>query len=192
MLCSPQLAKINVFLAFRNEAANFWVQFRQFFRVESLWFFIIYLDKWLTIYPFSRWIKNDKNGRHNSKILFQRLNLRSFFNRNLKFKIDPKYIAQIIYKIVAWIGSIFIACFPLFILLLKSVLSEIRIRTLSSSSFPPKKQASDWLTYLVYQLEAIFLPGKPLEPISWLGSQKNWLYYTYTVGIQDACVQRIW
>ena len=25
------------------------------------------------------------------------------------------------------------------------------------SSFPPKKQGSDWLTYLVYQLEAYFL-----------------------------------
>ena len=28
---------------------------------------------------------------------------------------------------------------------------------MSSSSFPPKKQASDWLTYLVYQSEACFL-----------------------------------
>ena len=34
--------------------------------------------------------------------------------------------------------------------------------------FPAKKekQASDWLTYLVYQLEACFFGGKPLELMS--------------------------
>ena len=32
-----------------------------------------------------------------------------------------------------------------------------------SSSLPLKKQPSDWLTYLVYQLEACFFGGKLLE-----------------------------
>ena len=33
--------------------------------------------------------------------------------------------------------------------------------------------ASDWLTYLVYHLEACFFGRKPLEIVSWLGSQKK-------------------
>ena len=43
---------------------------------------------------------------------------------------------------------------------------------MSSSSFPPKKQASDWLTYLVYQSEACFFGDKPLAD---LDLRKNWL-----------------
>ena len=40
---------------------------------------------------------------------------------------------------------------------------------------PAKKenQGSDWLTYLVYQLEASFSGGKPLELMSRLGSQEK-------------------
>ena len=40
---------------------------------------------------------------------------------------------------------------------------------MSSSGFPPNKQASIWLTYLVYQLQACFFSGKLLELMSWLG-----------------------
>ena len=36
------------------------------------------------------------------------------------------------------------------------------------SGFLPKNQASDWLTYLVDQLEAWYLAGKQLELMSWL------------------------
>ena len=39
--------------------------------------------------------------------------------------------------------------------------------------FPPKNQASDWLTYQVYQLEASFFGGKSLELMYWLGPQKK-------------------
>ena len=46
---------------------------------------------------------------------------------------------------------------------------------MSSSGFPPKIQASNWLTYLVsYQLEDWFFFGRnPLELMSWLWSQKK-------------------
>ena len=44
---------------------------------------------------------------------------------------------------------------------------------MSLISFPPKKQASDWLTYLVFQLETCFYSGKPLELMSWLRSEKK-------------------
>ena len=44
------------------------------------------------------------------------------------------------------------------------------------TSFPAKKQASDWLTYLVYQSGSCFFGGKPLELLSWIKSQKNCLY----------------
>ena len=44
---------------------------------------------------------------------------------------------------------------------------------ISSRGFPPKIQASDWLTYLVYQLEFCFFAEKPLELMSWVGSQKK-------------------
>ena len=40
---------------------------------------------------------------------------------------------------------------------------------MSLSGFPPKNQSSDWLTSLVRGLFC----GKPLELISWLGSQKK-------------------
>ena len=54
-------------------------------------------------------------------------------------------------------------------LLLKSVLSEIRVRT-----WVQKNRTLDWLTsYLVYQLKAYFFAGKPLELMSLLGSQKK-------------------
>ena len=43
-----------------------------------------------------------------------------------------------------------------------------------SSSFPAPKQASYWLTYLVYQLEAcLFFGAKLLELMSWHWSQKK-------------------
>ena len=42
---------------------------------------------------------------------------------------------------------------------------------MSWSSFPPL--ASDWLTNLVYQIEACFFGGKLLELMSWLRSQKK-------------------
>ena len=43
------------------------------------------------------------------------------------------------------------------------------LRSESGHGFPPKKQASDWMTYLALQLEACFFDGKPLE----LRSQKK-------------------
>ena len=42
-----------------------------------------------------------------------------------------------------------------------------------SRVFPAKKQISDWLTYLVYQLEACFFGGKPFELMFPLGSQEK-------------------
>ena len=46
---------------------------------------------------------------------------------------------------------------------------------MSSNVFLPKKQASDWLTYQFYQLEAwVFLAGNHLNSyVSWLWSQKK-------------------
>ena len=45
---------------------------------------------------------------------------------------------------------------------------------MSLSIFPTKtKQASDWLTYVVYQLEACFFGRKLLELMSRLESQKE-------------------
>ena len=44
---------------------------------------------------------------------------------------------------------------------------------ISSRGFSPKIQASDWLTYLVYLLEFCFFAEKPLELMSWVGSQKK-------------------
>ena len=41
------------------------------------------------------------------------------------------------------------------------------------SGFLPKNQASDWLTYLVDQLEAWYLAGKQLELMSWLQSSEK-------------------
>ena len=40
-------------------------------------------------------------------------------------------------------------------------------------SWQKNKEASDWQTYLVYQLEACFLGGKPLKLMCWLRSQKK-------------------
>ena len=47
---------------------------------------------------------------------------------------------------------------------------------MSSSSFSPKKQAFDWLTYMVYQLEACFFwrETTPNNVLTWI-SEKNWL-----------------
>ena len=42
-----------------------------------------------------------------------------------------------------------------------------------SSGFPSKIQAFDWLTHLVYQIEACYLSGKKLELICWPGSQRK-------------------
>ena len=44
---------------------------------------------------------------------------------------------------------------------------------MSLSGFLPKTQGSDWLTYLVYQLEACFFGGKQLKLMSLLGSLKE-------------------
>ena len=41
------------------------------------------------------------------------------------------------------------------------------------SRFLSKNQASDWLTYLVDQLEAWYLAGKQLELMSWLQSSEK-------------------
>ena len=49
---------------------------------------------------------------------------------------------------------------------LKSVLFLDQSQQMSSSGFPSKKQAFDWMTYLVYQLKACFFGGKPLELMS--------------------------
>ena len=46
----------------------------------------------------------------------------------------------------------------------------------SLSGFLQKKQASDWLTYLVYQLEAcLFLVGNHLDSWPDTDLRKNWL-----------------
>ena len=47
------------------------------------------------------------------------------------------------------------------------------LRSESGHGFPPKKQASDWMTYLVYHLAVCFFGGKPLELMSLLRSQKK-------------------
>ena len=47
------------------------------------------------------------------------------------------------------------------------VFSEIR------TCFPAKKQSSDWLKHLIYQLESCCFGGKPLELIFWLEYQKE-------------------
>ena len=44
---------------------------------------------------------------------------------------------------------------------------------MTSSGFLPKKQASDWLIYLVYQLEACFFGGRPVELMTCIKSQKK-------------------
>ena len=56
--------------------------------------------------------------------------------------------------------------------ILKSVFPQTQVRTWVQVIFR-QKQASDWLTNRVYQLEACFFGRKPLELISWLGSQKK-------------------
>ena len=56
---------------------------------------------------------------------------------------------------------------------LESVFFWDQSQYMSSNDFPPKKQASDWLIYLVYQLEVCFFGGKPLELKSWLWSQQK-------------------
>ena len=48
-----------------------------------------------------------------------------------------------------------------------------------SRVFPAKKQISDWLTYLVYQLGR----GKQLELMSWLRSQKKLTLGRYNITI---------
>ena len=44
---------------------------------------------------------------------------------------------------------------------------------ISSSIFPPKNQASDWLNHLVYQLEAYFFTGKHLNSCPDTDLRKN-------------------
>ena len=56
--------------------------------------------------------------------------------------------------------------------------SQIFLRSESghdSRVFPAKKQISDWLTYLVYQLEACFLAGNHLNSCPDVDLRKNWL-----------------
>ena len=59
-----------------------------------------------------------------------------------------------------------ILCMYISYALLKSVFPKIRVRTWV-------QVASDWLTYLVYQLETWFFGRNPLELMSWLWSQKK-------------------
>ena len=56
--------------------------------------------------------------------------------------------------------------------------------------FPTKKQASDLLTYLVYQLEACFIGEKPLELMSWPELRKHWLYKSYLQQHRNHCCDR--
>ena len=54
--------------------------------------------------------------------------------------------------------------------------SQIFLRSESgydSRVFPAKKQISDWLTYLVYQLEACFLAGNHLNSCPDVDLRKN-------------------
>ena len=71
--------------------------------------------------------------------------------------------------------------------MLKSVFSEIWVRTWIFAVSPLKKQASDWLTIWSTNYMAVF-SRKPIELMSWMGSQKKltlvctfkihtWYYY---------------
>ena len=56
-----------------------------------------------------------------------------------------------------------------------------------SSSGPAKKQASDWLTYLVYQLEVCFLAGNHLNSCPQYLRKKLTLSEIYTDLMIDSC-----
>ena len=61
-------------------------------------------------------------------------------------------------------------------IILKSDFYEIRDRTWVQVDSRQNKQASDWLTYLIYQLEACFsLAGSHLTSCSGYDLRKNWL-----------------
>ena len=58
----------------------------------------------------------------------------------------------------------------------KKYIGQFFLRSESGHKFKwfcQKKQNSDWLTYLIYQLHTCFLGSKPLELMSWLESQKK-------------------
>ena len=64
---------------------------------------------------------------------------------------------------------------------------------MSLSSFPPKKQASNLLTNLVYQLEACFFGGKPLELMTILRSHKKLTLVTvYKVVLTTLLCLSVW